>query len=213
MLINGTKEFCYRICHINNLPHILREGLCNKHHPKADPHYIPIGNPSIISTRSAFPVKIPGYGNIGDYVSFYFTPRSMMLYNIVSGYYAPLVPKVLPEDIIIFRCEVKTLAALPRFFFTDGQANAAITKHYDDLRDLGEVDWFNIQHGNFGKANGDFDRPRRYQAEFLVDQHVPLPAIESVFVYNAKAAIFVNKAAALLSISLKATIKQLYYFI
>ncbi len=119
-IINKNKNLAYRISHIQNLPHILHVGLCTKHHPFANPHFISIGNPSIINTRDTTPVKITGYGNIGDYVPFYFTPRSIMLFNIVTGYYAPVVPRVPREDILVIRCLVKTLATSPQFFFTDG---------------------------------------------------------------------------------------------
>ncbi len=81
IIINRNKNFAYRISHVHNLPHILQAGLCTKRHPHANPHFISIGNPSIINTRDTTPVKITGYGNIGDYVPFYFTPRSIMLYN------------------------------------------------------------------------------------------------------------------------------------
>lgn len=192
MSINTDKKYCYRICHIQNLPHILQAGLCTKHHPDADLNFISIGNPQIITTRDETPVKIDGYGNVGDYVPFYFTPRSIMLYNIVTGYYAPVVPKVPREDILIIRCLAKQLIKSERFFFTNGQANDAITDHYNDLKHGNEIDWKNIQAGNFSKSDGDFDRPRRYQAEFLVHHHVPVSFIESLNVYNNKAATFVQ---------------------
>jgi hypothetical protein len=81
-ILNQHKNFCYRIYHIQNLPHILENGLCSKHHPAASAGFISIGNPSIISARDSTMVKINGYGNIGEYIPFYFTPRSMMLFNI-----------------------------------------------------------------------------------------------------------------------------------
>lgn len=192
MSINTDKKYCYRICHIQNLPHILQAGLCTKHHPDADLNFISIGNPQIITTRDETPVKIDGYGNVGDYVPFYFTPRSIMQYNIVTGYYAPVVPKVPREDILIIQCVTKQLINSERFFFTNGQANDAITEHYNDVKHGTEIDWKNIQTGNFSKSDGDFDRPRRYQAEFLVHHHVPVSFIESLNVYNNKAATFVQ---------------------
>jgi hypothetical protein len=192
LLINKNRSFCYRICHIQNLPHILRTGLCTKHHPNANAHYVSIGNPQIITTRDTTPVKIAGYGNLGEYVPFYFTPRSIMLYNIITGYWAPVVPKVAREDILVIECAINRLAELSDFFFTDGQANDALTNHYNDLSDSNKIDWNNIQGSNFSKSDGDFDRPRRYQAEFLVHNYVPLDRIESFHIYNKKAATFVQ---------------------
>ena len=128
---------------------------------------------------------------IGEYVPFYFTPRSIMLYNIITGYWAPVVPKVEREDILVIRCALKDLSNLPQFFFTDGQANDALTKHYNDTLHFNKIDWESIHASNFNK-DGDVDRPRRYQAEFLVRRHVPVEWIESFHTYNQKAATFVR---------------------
>lgn len=196
VLINRGREYCYRICHIRNLPHILTSGICTKHHPNADPNYIQIGNPGIISVRDDTLVKFRGYGNIGDYVPFYFTPRSIMQYNIVTGFWEPEVPKLHQQYLLIIQCRIEVLARLERFFFTNGQANAAVTAHYNDLQYKGEIDWESIQNSNFSKAGGDYDRPRRYQAEFLVHNQVPVSSINALFVYNEKAATFVNEKLA-----------------
>ena len=58
--------------------------------------------------------------------------------------------------------------------------------HFNDLKYLNHIDWNCIQYGNFSKSDGDFDRQRRYQAEFLVHNFVPANCIESINVYNEK---------------------------
>lgn len=213
IIINKNKKFVYRITHIQNLPHVLQEGLCTKHHPFANPHFISIGNPSIISTRDTTPVKIAEYGNIGDYVPFYFTPRSIMQYNIVTGYYALVVPKVAREDILVIRCLITTLATSWQFFFTYGQANDAFSNHFKNTAHLNNLDWSNIQASNFSKSDGDFDRQRRYQAEFLVHHHIPISMIESFNVYNQKAATFVQTELSKAGITtMPVRIQTAYYF-
>jgi hypothetical protein len=84
-MINGNKKYCYRIAHIENLDYILDRGFVTKHHAQASSQYIHIGNREIIDVRSDMPVRMANYGDIGDYVPFYFTPRSIMLYNIITG--------------------------------------------------------------------------------------------------------------------------------
>ena len=212
MPINTSKKYCYRIYHIENLKKILRVGLCCKTHPLSTTDFVRIGNPQIIEARSATKVRINDYGNIGDYIPFYFTPRSIMLYNIVTGYWAPLVPKILKKDIIIIRCEITKLSNVNRFFFTNGQANDALTKHYNDLSKINKIDWENIQNGNFSKSDGDFDRPRRYQAEFLVYYHVPVNAIESIIVYNDGTAKFVGDELSQAGVTLAVHISPNYFF-
>ncbi|RDB05755.1 DUF4433 domain-containing protein [Runella aurantiaca] len=146
----------------------------------------------MIDVRSIASVRIEGYGKIGEYVPFYFTPKSMMLFNIVTGYQAPLVPKRSKSEILVIRCLIEELIKLPQWFFTDGQGNDMATNHYNDLINLNSIDWESIQQSNFSKSDGDYDRPRRYQAEFLVRDEVPCRSIESFHVYNEEAAEYVN---------------------
>ncbi len=213
MIINKNRNFCYRICHINNLSHILQNGLCTKHHPQASKDFISIGNPDIIDVRDDTLVKIDGYGNIGEYVPFYFTPKSMMLFNIITGYRAPVVPKLNKEEIIVFRSEIIELSKLDRFFFTDGQANVtSITKHYNNLKKISNIDWDIIHNSDFKKVAADTDKQRRYQAEFLVYHHVPISCIESISVYNDKAATFVKKELAKTDIIKTVRVVKEYFF-
>lgn len=146
MLINPDKRYCYRICHIDNLRHLLNVGMCSKYHPLADPNFVSIGNIEVINARDTTDVQIAGYGKVGEYVPFYFTPRSIMLYNIVTGHRAPKVPKVPRENILVIRCLIEQLAKCGRYFFTDGQANVSNgTNHFHDLKDLDKIDWSIIQ--------------------------------------------------------------------
>jgi len=213
-MLNKDRKYCYRITHIQNLPLILENGIVNKNHRDADGNYIEIGNPEIIDVRSTTPVRIDGYGMIGDYVPFYFTPKSMMLFNIITGYRAPVVPKRSRNEILVIRCLITDLTKLTKWFFTDGQANIkdGTVKHYNRLSHLPEIDWESIQQSNFTKSDGDYDRPRRYQAEFLVHSKVPLKAIESLNVYNQQAADYVNEVINENNINLAVNIQPQYFF-
>jgi hypothetical protein len=213
-MLNKDRKYCYRITHIQNLPLILENGIVNKNHRDADGNYIEIGNPEIIDVRSTTPVRIDGYGMIGDYVPFYFTPKSMMLFNIITGYRAPVVPKRRQNEILVIRCLITDLTKLTKWFFTDGQANIkdGSVKHYNNLSYLHEIDWESIQQSNFSKNDGDYDRPRRYQAEFLVNSKVPLKFIESLNVYNQNAADYVNEVLNENNINLAVNIQPQYFF-
>ncbi len=192
-MVNQNRTFCYRITHRDNLAHILEYGLVNKNHTNADPNFMAIGNPEIIDVRSTTPVNIDGYGFIGSYVPFYFTPRSIMLFNIITGYYVPKVPRRTKEEIIIIRCLIEVLVDQQKWFFTNGQANDEETAHFINLNRLDEIDWDCIQNSNFSKSDGDYDRQRRYQAEFLVYDSVPVSCIESVSVYSENMKMWAQK--------------------
>lgn len=200
----------YRITHRNNLSHILQHGICNKHHPNANPGFIPIGNHNIIAKRSDHTVKIDGYGNVGDYVPFYFSPKSIMLYNVLTGYG---IVKIKPEEIIFLVSNLTTLAESgERFFFTDGQANTRISNHFTQLDDLNKVDWEVVLSGDFNKSNKDNDRTRRYQAEFLVHGRVPVNCIKAIVVYNESCITFVQKELAKTDLLTPVYIKKSFYF-
>ena len=212
-LINPDREFCYRITHIDNLSLIIRDGICAKNHENASEDFVPIGNPEIINFRDQTPVRIQGYGYLSEYVPFYFTPRSIMLLNIITGYKEPQVPKLPKEKILVIRCEIAKLAEQCQCFFTDGQANDNATAHYQDLKDLDQIDWESIQNSNFKKTDEDFDRQRRYQAEFLVYQHVPLNLVKSLHVFNERAKDLVQQELDEVGIdAIPVHISKNYYF-
>lgn len=211
-LINRNRRYCYRITHIRNLPLILQNGIVTKNHANASDEYIHIGNPEIIDARSTTPVRINGYGNIGDYVPFYFTPKSIMLYNIITGYWHPLVPRRNRNEILVIRCLIDELTQLPRWFFTDGQGNDMASSHFNDLAELDKIDWECIQQSSFSKSADDFDKPRRYQAEFLIHNYVPLESMESLNVYDQASAENVQNELDQNNINLAVNIQPKYFF-
>ncbi len=211
-MINVNKAFCFRITHRDNLPHILTHGVLTKNHPNADPNFVSIGNLEIIDVRSTTSVRIQGLGNIGDYVPFYFTPRSLMLFNIITGYYAPKFPRRKKEEIIVIRCLIQDLAKRPKWFFTDGQANDGETSHFSDINKLDKIDWTSIQNSKFSKSDGDYDRQRRYQAEFLVHESVPTNLIEAICVYNESMAVWVKSLISQAGLNIPVHIHKPYFF-
>lgn len=192
---------------------ILRDGICTKHHPNASKDFISIGNPEIIDVRDETMVRIDGYGNIGEYVPFYFTPKSMMLFNIITGFHKPIVKQYPKDEIIVVRCLIQDLSVTGKFFFTDGQANEkTMTKHYNDLKYLSNIDWDIIQQSDFKRTSIDTDKTRRYQAEFLMHEQVSVGNIESLHVYNEKAANFVKQEMAKTNALIPIHITKQYFF-
>ncbi len=204
------NTWLYRITHRENLPHILHYGICNKNHPDANPDFISIGNHGIITTRKDREVKIEGYGNVGEYVPFYFSPKSIMLYNILTGYG---VDRIKPEEIIFLITDIEgVINSKQLFFFSDGQANTRISRHYNDLKDLDKVDWNVVTSGDFKKSIADNDRTRRYQAEFLIHERVPINCTKAIVVYNESCATFVKKKLATTNLVIPVHIKRTFYF-
>ena len=91
-----SKIPLFRMVHIENIKHILSYGITHKESPHANPHFVPIGDSSIITTRNSFVLE---NGNtIGDYIPFYFASRTPMLYVIQNGFNG--VKTNNPENII-----------------------------------------------------------------------------------------------------------------
>lgn len=64
-------------------------------------------------------------------------------------------------------------ASLP-FAFTDGHAVIKLSRFFDDLTDLDQIDWPLMKDPFWRDTDEDRDRKRRRQAEFLVHRFVPL---------------------------------------
>jgi hypothetical protein len=83
--LNPQKALIFRIVHRDNMGDIWAHGLhCkNASHGKK---YTQIGNPELISKRDGRVAPCPPGGTLSDYVPFYFTPCTPMLYNIKTGH-------------------------------------------------------------------------------------------------------------------------------
>jgi hypothetical protein len=90
------------------------------------------------------------------------------------------------RDVIYLVSTAETLADLGvRFAFTDGHGIMAVTRFFDDLGDIGEVDWGIMATRYWRDTNDDPDRKRRRQAEFLAYEFVPWSVFQGVAVRRA----------------------------
>ena len=98
-------QYAFRIVHIDNIPDILKYGLVHRDSPNASKCYVPIGDPTVIDTRTK--KKLPNGSYLSDYIPFYFGPRSPMLYNIQHGY--GFVDKQSPQNIVYCVLVIQTI--------------------------------------------------------------------------------------------------------
>jgi len=127
----------------------------------------------------------PG-GTIHDYVPFYFGPLSPMLLNLKSG----LVPGYSEgqEPLIYLVTTVQDIVASgSRYVFSDGHGLATITNWYDNLSQMGQVDWALVGQRYWHDEPNDNDRQRRKQAEFLIHRELDWTIIRTIAVYNSAA--------------------------
>lgn len=182
--LNPEKGLLFRIVHVDNVPWILRHGIRCRNSDHQDPDYIDIGSASLIEKRSRKRVPIPPGGTLSDYVPFYFTPWSIMMFNIHTGYGG--VTKRNNKDIIVFVTSVHRLheQGLP-FVFTDQHAYAIDTEYFNDIEDLTRIDWALLQSRNFKTDDADPGKQLRYQAEALVHEHLPVSALLGTACYDS----------------------------
>jgi ssDNA thymidine ADP-ribosyltransferase, DarT len=175
-LLNPEKALIFRITHRDNVPWILENGLHAKNGALSDPNFRPIGNRDLIQKRTDHPVPTGPCGTLSDYIPFYFTPFSIMLFNIKTGYNG--VPKVPNEEIVILVSSLRRVSELRiPFVFTDLHAYLRLTEHFTNLGELSRIDWGLLQSRDFKRDNNDLGKTDRYQAEALIWRHLPVSAI------------------------------------
>ena len=181
LTLNQERGLIFRITHRDNVPWILDNGMYARN-GKFDPNYRNIGNVELIDKRSRRVVGVPPGGTLSDYVPFYFTPYSIMMYNIKTGYNVKQVPN---EEIVIFVSSLPRVAAqgIP-FVFTNQHAYPPMADYFTDLARLDQIDWPLLQGRNFKHDPDDPAKKERYQAEALIWQHVPLEALRGVYCYT-----------------------------
>ena len=181
--LNPEKALIFRIIHRDNLPWILDHGLHASNGEIADPNYRNIGNVDLIGRRNQRKVRVGPGGALSDYVPFYFTPFSIMMYNIHTGYNVRQVPN---EEILIVVSSLARIAELQiPFVFTDQHAYPAMANYYTDVGDLSKIDWTLLNRKDFQHDPDDPGKKERYQAEALIWKHVPLSALLGICSCNA----------------------------
>lgn len=179
--------YIYRIIHFTNLEYILQNGLVTSpNHPNSNPNYRSIGNNDIIRVRSNKNVPTHPNNTFRDFIGFYIGKRSIMLYNIITGYGE--IQQVNQDEIIYLVYDISQIINHGYdFFFTDGHAlKAPITQFYSDLGDFHNVDLTAVNAVDFSAA-AEINYPdlkRKKQAEFHILGELDFNNIYEIVVLN-----------------------------
>jgi len=181
--LNPEKALIWRIIHRDNLPWILDNGLHCGNSGVSSANWVHIGNPELTEKRATHPVPIAPGGSLNDYVPFYFTPFSVMLKNIHSGWGG--IPQCANDEIIILASSLPHLQrqSVP-FVYTNSHAYYAWAEFYRDLADLSKIDWPLLQARDFKRDPDDPAKFERYQAEALVHRHCPVSGLLGMICYT-----------------------------
>ena len=213
MAVNLTQEDnrIFRITHRDNLAWILDNGMHAPSGGKFDDNHRNIGNVDLIDKRTRRQVPVQPGGTLADYVPFYFTPCSMMMYNIHTGYNG--VDRVPNEEILIFVSSLTKVAEQGRrFVFTDRHAYLRMAEYFTDLSQLDRIDWSLLQSRNFKHDPDDPGKTERYQAEALVWKSVPLEALLGVCCYTEDVRQLVESEIKDRALEFKVAVRRGWYF-
>ena len=140
-----------------------------------------IGMSSLKQKRKSLPVKCHDGTFVGDYVPFYFCPRSVMLYLIFRGNHPELEFKGGQEPIVHLEYDLQQVIdwanSQPRLWaFSLSNASASYTQFRCDVEHMDQINWTAV-------AALDWRAPEikeGKQAEFLVHGWVPWHLVKRI---------------------------------
>lgn len=207
-----SKIWLFRMIALDNVESDLTHGLFSKLNAPNNPDRIDIGNTEIISERDTRIVTCYKNLVVNDFVPFYFSVRTPMLYNIYTGHG---VPRQSQSNIVYLCIPLLDLATDDfQWCFTDGNAAKVITRYFTNLEDVNEVDWHSIKSKDFriDNADGDEDRIRKKHSEFLVRDFIPNTKIKRIAVYNDRTKNVVEDIVRKLGLDITVTVERKFYF-
>lgn len=209
--LNPDKALIFRITHIANVPWLLQHGLHCRNSTEFDPNFRNIGNPDLISKRHTRTVPIPPGGTLSDYVPFYFTPFSIMLYNIHTGYGG--VAQGPNDDIVILVSSLRKVAEMDLdFVFTDQHAYPVTTRYFNRLDDLDKIDWPLLQARDSKHNPEDPGKKERYQAEALIHRHLPPSALLGIACHSRTAEARLQPTLKQCNLTTELIVRPSWYF-
>ena len=178
----------YHITHVDNLASVLADGglwcdatlLARNGGPVTS-----IGMGGIKARRLTLPVKCHPGDTVGEYVPFYFCPRSIMLYLIYMANHRNLAYRGGQVPILHLEFDLDAVLAWAdaqpkRWAFTLSNADAPYAEFRATWGQLVEVDWPAVQATDFRSA----EIKEGKQAEFLVQEFVPWHLVRRVGTIN-----------------------------
>ena len=174
----------YHITHVDNLRDIVAEGdlICDREMFARGGPAATIGM-SGIKRRRIEEIEVdchPGT-NVGDYVPFYFCPRSVMLYVIHRANHPELTYRGGQEPIVHLEADLYEVihwaeANNRLWAFSLSNAGAYYTEFRSRASELDQLDWTAIELTDFRAA----PVKERKQAEFLLYERVPFALVDRI---------------------------------
>jgi hypothetical protein len=190
---------------------VLQHGLHCGNSTTRSAQWVSIGNQELIDKRARWAVAAEPGGVLNDYVPFYFTPFSPMMFAIKTGWNG--VQQHPPQDIVILVSSLHRIAAQGlTWLFTDTHANNSVVNYFNRLDDLPRLDWRILQTRDFKRDPDDPSKFGRYQAEALVHGHCPLQGLSGIVCFDERGKMNVQQAVDAMGATLQ-VIKQPSWYV
>jgi len=205
----------FHIVHYDKLPSIIAAGglFCDATIQAKPVSGTTIGMGDLKKDRLALPVGCHPGTCVGDYVPFYFCPRSLMLYVISKANHEKLAYRGGQRPIVHLEARFDEAIAWAakeqrKWAFTASNAAARYTKFHSDQSNLDQIDWAAVRN-NFWS---DPAVKEGKQAEFLMHGFFPWSLIRRIGVYAQGVYSEVASALASSAHKPKIEIKQDWYY-
>lgn len=184
-----NSQSIFHITHMSNLSSIFsEEGLWSDkeliNRSISDRQVVGMEN---IKSRRLNNLEVSCHSNtfVGDFVPFYFCPRSIMLYIIYKKNHEGITYTGGQDFIVHLEFKLNRViewleSSKIRWAFSDRNAGAYLAEFSNDVNDLTHLNWNAIKNRDFRDATVKEFK----QAEFLVHSHLPIDLITGIGVYD-----------------------------
>jgi hypothetical protein len=187
----------FHITHVENLPGIMQAGCLWSDAKRIELGLACelVGMAGIKARRlHELAVKCHPSTKVGEYVPFYFCPRSIMLYILHMGNHPELTYRAGQGPLVHLVADLMATIEwatghLRRWAFSNRNAGTFYADFYKDPSDLDRLNWDAIQTSDFSSP----DVKDGKQAEFLLHESFPWELIERVGVRDSTVADRVRK--------------------
>jgi hypothetical protein len=206
----------YHITHVDNLLRIAADGVL-----WSDAAMVGRGGPaasigmSTIKRRRLYELRVKCHPDtfVGEYVPFYFCPRSIMLYLIYMANHPELTYLGGQGPIVHLEADLIEAVAWAdaqarRWAFSLSNAGARYAEFRNSLDDLGDVDWEAVANRDFRSSEVKEGK----QAEFLMHEIFPLGLVRRVGVQSEMVAEQATTALAGTPQSPPVAVRSEWYF-
>lgn len=176
----------YHIAHIDRLASIFTAGFLysDAEMRRRNTNGVVVGMQHVKDRRLEKPVKCFQGLHVGDCVPFYFCPRSVMLYILHKGNHPDMSYNGGERPILHLEFDAESVKQWAngenlRVAFTDRNAGSATAEFKNDIAELQSLNWSAI------KADDWRNCMEEKQAEFLVEQRVPVSLLKRIGVKDS----------------------------